>query len=430
MSILSETDKDLILAMLSKVKPTVDKVKNDRLNKNVLGENFNLFDVMGINEREVYICRVIGELLDPKGCHGLDSIFLSSFIENVLDDKMLLNENLSLAKVLCEDSTHEGRRIDITIQIGRKIIPIEAKIKANDQVGQCADYIEEIQRRLGKNSTPFIYYLTIDGHRPSSTSMAGTHNNVKYDVIKCITWKCHILPWLLDCLNKEKVQRRTLIHNNIWQLVDVIRGWGDFMDNELLDIINSEAYINEAIHVWHVIDKAKNTLWDTLVSALKSYMQSEGIYLEFIGKPGDKICDFVYKKSVKENDKEVIISLVLYSYNKGTFIGFRTFNSDKSFCGDICAAGFTVERLRNELPSKLGLGDPVPADWKSWIYREKFPPFLDQDVDFVRFNNQTLKLLCKESMDSYVKKALGKRIKKFFNCMKEAESCGTETQVD
>lgn len=32
---------------------------------------FNIFKVLGIADKEVLICRLLGELLDPKGSHGL-----------------------------------------------------------------------------------------------------------------------------------------------------------------------------------------------------------------------------------------------------------------------------------------------------------------------------------------------------------------------
>lgn len=32
---------------------------------------FNIFKVLGIADKEILICRLLGELLDPKGTHGL-----------------------------------------------------------------------------------------------------------------------------------------------------------------------------------------------------------------------------------------------------------------------------------------------------------------------------------------------------------------------
>ena len=44
---------------------------------------FNIFKVLGIADKEVLICRLLGELLDPKGSHGLGAKPLSLFLERL-----------------------------------------------------------------------------------------------------------------------------------------------------------------------------------------------------------------------------------------------------------------------------------------------------------------------------------------------------------
>ena len=44
---------------------------------------FNIFKVLGIADKEVLICRLLGELLDPKGSHGSGAKPLSLFLEQL-----------------------------------------------------------------------------------------------------------------------------------------------------------------------------------------------------------------------------------------------------------------------------------------------------------------------------------------------------------
>ena len=39
-------------------------------NRSVSGDSFNIFNVLGIQSKEVILCRFIGEFLDPNGMHS------------------------------------------------------------------------------------------------------------------------------------------------------------------------------------------------------------------------------------------------------------------------------------------------------------------------------------------------------------------------
>ena len=51
--------------------------------------DFNIFRVLGVQAKEVIICRFIGELLDPKGSHNMGAVGLRQFL------KLVLGENVS-----------------------------------------------------------------------------------------------------------------------------------------------------------------------------------------------------------------------------------------------------------------------------------------------------------------------------------------------
>ena len=226
---MSDMDKNSILSFLDGVKPIVDKIQSEECAKKILGENFNLFSILGIQEREVYICRMIGELLSPQGAHGLGSVFIKHFFKQKKFAALNITDaELENAIVVCEDSTMEGRRIDFTIQTASWIIPIEVKIGAPDQPNQCADYFFEIENRAkiyGRKPSN-LYYLTLDGRRPSSISMTGKDKSKLDDRdVETLTWKENILTWLEECRKLDTVQQRNMVFTNIRQLIDNIKGW-------------------------------------------------------------------------------------------------------------------------------------------------------------------------------------------------------------
>ena len=51
------------------------------------GEYFNVFDIAGIKSKEVQMCRLIKEFIDPNGCHFQGTIYLRLFMKHVLGIK-------------------------------------------------------------------------------------------------------------------------------------------------------------------------------------------------------------------------------------------------------------------------------------------------------------------------------------------------------
>ena len=43
------------------------------------GSQFNIFEILGIGTREVYMCRVLAELLNPNGLHCQGTKYLDLF---------------------------------------------------------------------------------------------------------------------------------------------------------------------------------------------------------------------------------------------------------------------------------------------------------------------------------------------------------------
>ena len=89
-------------------------------------------------------------------------------------------------------------QMDFKIENKNLCIVLEIKIYAKDGPKQLRRYEEYC---LENKKDYRIFYLTLDGHKPSKKSIEDFENETK---LKCISFKEHILPWLEDCLNLVK----------------------------------------------------------------------------------------------------------------------------------------------------------------------------------------------------------------------------------
>ena len=132
------------------------------------GAEFNVFKILGLHTNEVRThSAFIGELLNPRGCHGLKSRFLYLFLETLkIEDFDTEHAAVKIEKYAGPIDEHylEGGRIDIHLK-GRagQFIFIENKIHAGDQRNQLARYHNYEPRAK-------LIYLTLDGTAPSDWS--------------------------------------------------------------------------------------------------------------------------------------------------------------------------------------------------------------------------------------------------------------------
>lgn len=396
------TEAERAIAFLDEVKPIIKDIHAKEEEKRARGENFNIFSILGIETREVYLCKMLGALLSPQGGHDAGAIFLEKFLADVLAESALA-KRAEEAVVRCEDATKEDRRIDLTIEMNGKIIPIEAKINAGDQEHQLADYYLEITSRAG--TCDYICYLTKDGRKPSLDSMTSTSGNAQLNEvqIKRLSWKDDIVPWLEACASLEIVQRKTLVQKNIWQLIDTIRGWDNTMESQLMDFVKSDDDMDTAFYIWQRVSAARNALWKRFVKEFESQMKGVHPLERISDEDKADVADYWFKKPERGNYG---IGLALKSGSgENHCIGFCLFDSKGEFkpgepyksmlSGSMKAE---VERLQERLGGK-NVGKESEG---SWLYREKFPKFNGQEIDFSLFTKGTARLLLEENLKEYV----------------------------
>ena len=156
----------------------------------------NLFRVLEIQRREVYLCRVLVKLLKHR------SEFLKLFFDYVLRLPITIEEcgdNRSWVKA--EWEIENARRIDIFIHTGHYDIPIEAKIDYEDREAQLWDYAQK------RKNAP-VYYLTLNGRQPSDYSITqeGGGSRLGEEDYRSISFGWDIVLWIDKCLELSTVE--------------------------------------------------------------------------------------------------------------------------------------------------------------------------------------------------------------------------------
>ena len=263
------------------------KVLLENISKSLVGavtttqesNEFNIFEVLGITNREVYICRFLGELLDPNGRHGEGARFLESFIETVLGEDAK-KELLADATVELEEVIKDNRRVDIAIHIGEKVYPIEVKIWAGDQDAQLNDYYSYYNDN--GFSCEKIYYLTPDRHEPSLTSTKGL------DATKIVgrSFKKEIMEWIEAI---RKMLEPDIKDNNalsIYVLINQFKGAIETMCAE---------YKKEEIIMEHIFQKEDDI--GTCLAALEIIRHKDTIIEEFQYRYLDRTLEKHFEKN-------------------------------------------------------------------------------------------------------------------------------------
>lgn len=164
--------------------------------------DFNIFKLLDRTTDEVKChSRVIGELLNPKGSHGLGSLFLDRFIDRLRIKHKLSLEKDSHAIVSVEHPApinNTNGRIDLLIETKEAFIVIENKVYAEDQPKQLERYLDYIDKLNNKSKKVKIVYLTLDGSSPSEDSLG----RLEQDRVYCISYKYFILNFIDDCIKE------------------------------------------------------------------------------------------------------------------------------------------------------------------------------------------------------------------------------------
>jgi hypothetical protein len=312
--------------------------KHDYINRKT-GGYFNIFEIANIATKEVTICRVLYEILNPKGCHYQGDKYLKLFFKYVLGLDIEERECQN-ASVFREYVIDNQRRIDLVIETANLFIPIEVKIYADDQEEQCAAY-------NAKAKKSDVYYLTLYGTQPADYSAQGLEKKgiEGYEGVTAISFENHIIDWLYKCLEQKETITIAPIREILLQLISILRKLTGQLEvsqememKELL--MKSSDNMKSAFAIERSIKECKIELLRKLFGALESELEKQGKQRIVIDDyDGDKIKNYYDRKDstypglsyiYKENVKPDTDILFRVEIDHRLFAGFCVAYKEKS----------------------------------------------------------------------------------------------------
>lgn len=389
---------------------------------------YNIFGVLGIYAKEVIMCRFLADLLNPEGKHGCGILFLKSFVQDVLKEYSMSDVLLAHTDVSKEFAIDKERRIDIVIQNSRFFIPIEVKIYAEEQEGQCYDYYE-----YARNSQ--IVYLTRFGDAPSeySRKKKGGKDVLPLDRVQCISWAHDICGWLEKLIMQTDAPIRLIV----MQYIDAIHMTADESDKKIMEknlrlLYKSPDYFRAGIEIEQSMKKAKVTLMRLMFDDFKEEM--ERISTKYGLVPENEFHYYTYEEQCTERFYDGNVTTypgLNYLVKKAEFypdniqMWFRIEVQDNLFAGitlfdtkaeikDGISKGYEVEKITEEMAKQAAKyidSDIItPVDWwLTWCYSngKRQDAYYDDVPDFRNMNACAVALVDRENRKSFVKNAVG-----------------------
>ncbi len=384
------------------------------------GALFNVFEITGINRKEVAMCAFLAELLNPFGQHGLGILFLKSFCIDVLAVDEFADDDYWKAKVETEVVIDSDRRIDLLLRIGNRLFPIEVKIFAEDQDTQCSDYYCYVFQFDPKS---ILYYLTLNGHEPSDKSKQALNE----DQYRCISFAYDVLDWITGLTEKADIRQSANLFYTLSQFGDALEHLTGRQERDISTIIGRIIMNKESFQAADAIGKSLPTIkadmmirfFSAVQEKLKVFETDFPIALaDYSQKAFDYYCNnklniepslnYVLPKSDNSPETEETILRIVVSWN--LWFGVN--------CWDTATKTnpqFTNGRIIPILSKRFGNDEPIKPIW--W----KYLMGLHGKMDFKNCNESIADLFDEDQFQKTVDLVCGE-IAAFFTFIKELNS--------
>jgi PD-(D/E)XK nuclease superfamily protein len=147
----------------------------------------NIFTILKSERIEIRHSNFIGWLLDPKGSHNLNKVFLRRLLQEVFQ-----SEKVDWADAISVDTfeldaveiRREWKNIDLTIVAEEFVVAVEIKVDADESKEQLRKYKDIVENAFhdSKQKKAFVF-LTVDGHEPKNPEDAKQWIPFSYNVI-------------------------------------------------------------------------------------------------------------------------------------------------------------------------------------------------------------------------------------------------------
>lgn len=390
---------------------------------------YNIFHVLGVAEKEVVMCRFLSDLLNPEGQHGCGILFLKSFLEEVLDEHRINDTLLTHTDVVREFAIDKKRQIDIVIYNSRFFIPIEVKIYAGEQEGQCYDYFEYAKT---VDECTQIVYLTRFGSAPSEYSRKAKNGTeiLPNEKIKCISWDNDICEWLRKLIMKLSEPIKSIV----MQYIDAINFIADREDDRMVEktlkiLYESSDFFSAGIQIEKSMEDAKLRLirlvFDDFKEEMKLVADKYGLELErdsmyyYYEKQYEKFYEcystypglnYVVKKANFQKSSLQMWFRIEVEHN--LFAGFSLFDME-AIPKDGNLKGYEVNDITAEIIDEAAryLNRDIinPAGWWfAWCYPngKRQDDYYDDVPDFKNMNQCAVNLVDNKKRAEFVKYAV------------------------
>lgn len=420
---------DNSVKLLEKIIAKIDELK--RIDSDNY-ENFNILSILGKEADEVVMCKILWAILDHKINEQRE--LLKGFIKDVL--KMSLTEQEYDSAMIYREYCipDNSRRIDLVIKTQNHFIPIEAKIYAEDQAKQCADYIRFAGRYYNSQDDVMLYYLTIDKHKPSLSSIDGDVKLMKQ--IELVSWE-QILEWLNS--KKDNVEAMSDIIGQyckaLEMLLDRKRSAFDMGIDQLLDSPDS---MRAAIEIEDALNRKKTDLMLAIYSEIKDKVSKDNRFNfdKRLNDPWDytvgikeyysrKISSSTYPALTynlglidKDQDGKEYYLILRYEIEWRSYVGFSIMDIKGETLSMIDKPS---DDLLKKAKALLKNPDILKASRSCWLYWEYITSnnqdATDDEPEFRSMNDAYLALYDSEKRIAYVDQVV-EMLKKFMDYLK------------
>ena len=263
------------------------------------GENFNIFSIMSMESDEVFThSAIIAELLNPKGSHSLGTQPLELFYKTVVkvdETPKYLDQHICIKEeyigLITEDKT--GGRLDIVVKdaSGSGLV-IENKIYAGEQPDQ-------LMRYKNKYENATLLFLTLKGNESKQVK---TEDKIEYTRI---SYKKHIINWIEECskLAFDKPILRETLKQYIYLLKKLTNQTTDNeMSEEIVTIINNN--FEAAAEIYKNFEKSLRAKHLNFLKSIKEEIER----IQFSNGENNAKFEIELLEEVEEDSVEITLS--------------------------------------------------------------------------------------------------------------------------
>ena len=353
--------------------------------KRITGENFNIFSILGVESKEVIICRLIKDLISIDGSHCQGNLYLKLFVKDVLGLNCTDDEwNDNKVKTSLEFTTDNGRRIDIIIESPKSFIAIETKIYAGDQQNQCQDYYKEINRHGQANK--FLYYLTLDGRKPSKESL-GT---LPVENVHCISFSENIVSWIENCLKESVTVKISSIREILLQFLATVKKLTNQSEGaEYMEIFNlikdNPEYCRAAATIFKNFDKFCKEMGLSIFNEIDKRISKERIKdkQDYENDISQNYASISYPYKVIDAEKIIAVTMEINDVDnrKGNAFGYTMIDGNEKRRTTFEDFGLSEDEIRIALKNAPCQISKIPL-YPLWIYIDK------ENANFLKFEGK------------------------------------------